>query len=199
VHHYQHFQYYHPTTGSATANSLTSGFAEQATMNQRIRQPQGQQREGAHLPLPHALHRNNPNKRNKALSPSTCYGLTEKREEGVPDTDLEVTVAVNDHQQPPSSASSSSILSLSLRGAMVLSRLSQRALQDWDEDNGLPRSHSITMIRTNRSRRQLEEGRVLRKWNGRPLIGTEEEEDRAADHPGGTTTTFTPCDNKRRK
>ena len=56
---------------------------------------------------------------------------------------------------------------------MASSRKSQEALQEWDLQNGLPRSHSATMVHTNRSRRQLELGRVLPKWNGQPLIGTD--------------------------
>jgi hypothetical protein len=57
-----------------------------------------------------------------------------------------------------------------LVGLMEDSRKSQEVLQEWDEKNGLPRSHSWTMMHTNRSRRQLLEGRILPKWNGAPLI-----------------------------
>jgi hypothetical protein len=57
-----------------------------------------------------------------------------------------------------------------LKIAMEKSRQSQKLLQQWDKKNGLPCSHCSTMMHTNRSRRQLEEERILRKWNGDPLI-----------------------------
>jgi hypothetical protein len=57
-----------------------------------------------------------------------------------------------------------------LQRIMSKSRYTQSLLQDWDKKNGLPRSHCCTMMHTNRSRRQLEEGRILPKWNGAPLI-----------------------------
>lgn len=50
---------------------------------------------------------------------------------------------------------------------------SQELLQEWDQQQGLPRSHSWTMMHTSRSRRQILEGRILPKWNGKPLIGEE--------------------------
>lgn len=55
---------------------------------------------------------------------------------------------------------------------MSKSRRTQNLLQEWDKKNGLPRSHCCTMMHTNRSRRQLDEGRILPKWNGSPLIRT---------------------------
>ena len=52
-------------------------------------------------------------------------------------------------------------------------RKSQDLLQDWDKKQGLPKSHSRTMMYTNRSRIQIEDNRVLPKWNGQPLIAGE--------------------------
>lgn len=60
---------------------------------------------------------------------------------------------------------------LRLTKIMKKSRQTQDWLQELDKRNGLPRSHCCTMMHTNRSRRQLEEGRILPKWNGAPLIG----------------------------
>jgi hypothetical protein len=57
-----------------------------------------------------------------------------------------------------------------LRLMMMKSIQSQDAIQAWDRLNGLPASHSKTMVNTNRSRKQLLEGVILRKWNGSPLI-----------------------------
>jgi hypothetical protein len=57
-----------------------------------------------------------------------------------------------------------------LKLSMCKSRETQNLLQQWDKQNGLPRSHCSTMVNTNRSRRQLEEDRILTKWNGKPLI-----------------------------
>ena len=54
---------------------------------------------------------------------------------------------------------------------MEASIASQELLEDWDMQQGLPKSHSWTMMHSNRSRRQLLEGRILPKWNGKPLIG----------------------------
>jgi len=57
-----------------------------------------------------------------------------------------------------------------LRECMTQSDKTQQALQDWDKQNGLPQTHSRTMLSTSRSRCQLEKGRILRKWDGAPLI-----------------------------
>ena len=62
-----------------------------------------------------------------------------------------------------------------LHGLMRKSISSQELLQEWDMKRGLPKCHSWTMMHTSRSRRQIMEGRVLPKWNGKPLIGDMEE------------------------
>ena len=58
--------------------------------------------------------------------------------------------------------------------SLARSTASQKALEEWDRQNGLPRSHCQTMVNSLRSRKQLQSGLVLPKWNGQPLI------------PGGT-------------
>jgi hypothetical protein len=59
-----------------------------------------------------------------------------------------------------------------LRKKMEKSSATQKALQDWDEERGLPRSHSQTMVSSSRSRKQLQQGKIIKKWDGSPLILT---------------------------
>jgi hypothetical protein len=54
--------------------------------------------------------------------------------------------------------------------AMKKSIQSMSLLQEWDKKNGLPKSHSQTMVNSSRSREQLMTGMVLQKWNGQPLL-----------------------------
>jgi hypothetical protein len=61
-------------------------------------------------------------------------------------------------------------LSHSLLERMKESAHSQSHLEDWDEDHGLPKSHCPTMVSSSRSRRQLQQGVILPKWDGTPLI-----------------------------
>jgi hypothetical protein len=61
-----------------------------------------------------------------------------------------------------------------LRQFMVESSGTHDALQNWDRVRGLPASHSRTMVNSARSRRQLLEGVLLRKWNGKTLVQTPE-------------------------
>ncbi|KAL7495965.1 hypothetical protein ACHAWT_004312 [Skeletonema menzelii] len=57
-----------------------------------------------------------------------------------------------------------------LQAAMERTSSTEKLLQDWDRANGLPASHCQTMVNTSRSRKQLTEGVVLKKWNGSPLL-----------------------------
>jgi len=57
-----------------------------------------------------------------------------------------------------------------LNDIMMKSKGTQSALQNWDRQNGLPKSHSQTMVNSSRSRKQLQEGVVLAKWDGTPLL-----------------------------
>jgi hypothetical protein len=61
-------------------------------------------------------------------------------------------------------------LSRRLLMLMKESERSQSQLEDWDEDHGLPKSHCLTMVSSSRSRRQLQQGVILPKWDGTPLI-----------------------------
>lgn len=63
-----------------------------------------------------------------------------------------------------------------LRQVMIESSLTQAWLQDWDRLNGLPASHSRTMVNSARSRKQLMEGVLLKKWNGKLLLQIASEE-----------------------
>lgn len=62
-----------------------------------------------------------------------------------------------------------------LRKLMDRSSSTQQALQDFDKQRGLPRSHSQTMVNSSRSRKQLLEGKIIAKWDGSPLISEETE------------------------
>ena len=57
-----------------------------------------------------------------------------------------------------------------LQAAMERTSSTEKLLQDWDRANGLPASHCQTMVNTSRSRKQLKEGVVLKKWDGSPLV-----------------------------
>ena len=74
---------------------------------------------------------------------------------------------------PPQDTSNPDVIMARLKGLMQRTQYSQKKLQNWDKKNGLPKSHSQTMVNSSRSRKQLQEGVVLKKWNGVPLIGTE--------------------------
>jgi len=62
-----------------------------------------------------------------------------------------------------------------LKNLMKRTEKTQQALQEWDKSNGLPKSHSQTMVNSSRSRRQIQEGRIIPKWDGTPLINEEVE------------------------
>mmetsp|Transcript_19625 Transcript_19625/g.42608 ORF Transcript_19625/g.42608 Transcript_19625/m.42608 type:complete len:777 (-) Transcript_19625:33-2363(-) len=57
-----------------------------------------------------------------------------------------------------------------LQSAMDRTKDTQKLLQEWDRANGLPKSHSQTMVNSSRSRKQLTDGIILKKWNGTPLL-----------------------------
>ena len=57
-----------------------------------------------------------------------------------------------------------------LQTAMDRTADTQQQLQEWDRANGLPKSHSQTMVNSSRSRKQLTDGVILKKWNGAPLL-----------------------------
>lgn len=62
-----------------------------------------------------------------------------------------------------------------LQELMEQSYSTQSKLQQWDKANGLPKSHSQTMVNTSRSRKQLLDGVILPKWDGTPLISEDVE------------------------
>lgn len=62
-----------------------------------------------------------------------------------------------------------------LQELMAQSYTTQSNLQQWDKANGLPKSHSQTMVNTSRSRKQLLDGVILPKWDGTPLISEDVE------------------------
>ena len=74
---------------------------------------------------------------------------------------------------PPQDSTNPAVIMERLKHLMERTQHSQKQLQKWDKKNGLPKSHSQTMVNSSRSRKQLQEGIVLKKWNGAPLIGSE--------------------------
>ncbi|EED95461.1 predicted protein [Thalassiosira pseudonana CCMP1335] len=71
---------------------------------------------------------------------------------------------------PPQDPSDPTNIMERLKLLMERTQMSQMLLQKWDKDNGLPKSHSQTMVNSSRSRKQLQKGVILKKWNGAPLI-----------------------------
>ena len=92
------------------------------------------------------------------------------------------SATLNDTDNPSMAASSSSgtlssrigdaaqPITQRLRSSMEKSRRSLKQLQEWDRRLGLPKSSAHTCIKTERSRKQLLEGKILKKWDGTPLI-----------------------------
>jgi hypothetical protein len=78
-----------------------------------------------------------------------------------------------------------------LQDTMKNSLKTQKALEEFDKERGLPRSHSQTMVNSSRSRKQLQEGKIIAKWDGSPLISPETElgkpKLRALSKKSGTT------------
>lgn len=70
---------------------------------------------------------------------------------------------------PPQSKDDPEIIMTRLNALMERTITSQKNLQKYDKQNGLPRSHAQTMVSTSRSRKQLQKGIVLNKRDGKPL------------------------------
>ena len=79
--------------------------------------------------------------------------------------------AIFERELPPQDPNNPIAIMERLKSLMERTQYSQNKLQQWDKKNGLPKSHSQTMVNSSRSRKQLQEGVVLKKWNGAPLIG----------------------------
>jgi len=81
-----------------------------------------------------------------------------------------VEIAVELEELPPPNQTDPEVIMRRLKGLMDRTQVSQKRLQKWDKKNGLPKSHSQTMVNSSRSRMQLQKGVILKKWNGDPLI-----------------------------
>jgi hypothetical protein len=90
---------------------------------------------------------------------------------------LEKEVVPELMELPPPSKDDPEIIMTRLNALMERTLLSQKQLQNYDKQNGLPRSHSQTMVNSNRSRKQLQKGVILKKWDGKPLISGSGKED----------------------
>ena len=95
----------------------------------------------------------------------------------------------SDKRQEPSESEAAyvpnSVLAMNKRFSELLQKSteSQIALEKFDRENGLPRSHCQTMVNSSRSRKQLQSGLILPKWNGKPLL----------DIPGAKTVGLYGC------
>jgi len=70
---------------------------------------------------------------------------------------------------PPQNKDDPEIIMTRLNALMERTIMSQKNLQKYDKQNGLPRSHAQTMISTSRSRKQLQKGIAIKKRDGKPL------------------------------
>mmetsp|Transcript_12491 Transcript_12491/g.26240 ORF Transcript_12491/g.26240 Transcript_12491/m.26240 type:complete len:1170 (+) Transcript_12491:40-3549(+) len=82
---------------------------------------------------------------------------------------------------PPQDKNDPDVIMSRLKALMERTQMSQKQLQIWDKKNGLPKSHSQTMVNSNRSRKQLQKGVILKKWNGEPLIALEGKKNEGSD------------------
>ena len=99
------------------------------------------------------------------------------RKKKKPQKPLEKEVVPELMELPPPSKDDPEIIMTRLNALMERTLMSQKQLQNYDKANGLPRSHSQTMVNSNRSRKQLQKGVILKKWDGKPLISGTGEED----------------------
>jgi hypothetical protein len=99
------------------------------------------------------------------------------RKKKKPQKPLEKEVVPELMELPPPSKDDPDIIMTRLNALMERTLMSQKQLQNYDKQNGLPRSHSQTMVNSNRSRKQLQKGVILKKWDGKPLISGTGKED----------------------
>jgi len=101
--------------------------------------------------------------------PLTPKGKSKASKKESPPPSPEVKV-VELEDLPPQDKDNPEVIMSRLKGLMGRTQMSQKRLQRWDKKNGLPKSHSQTMVNSSRSRKQLQKGVILKKWNGDPLI-----------------------------
>jgi hypothetical protein len=73
--------------------------------------------------------------------------------------------AIKSAELPPQSKDDPDVIMTRLKALMERTVMSQKNLQKFDKQNGLPRSHAQTMINTSRSRKQLQNGVVLKNMD----------------------------------
>jgi len=120
-------------------------------------------------------------------SPSKNKAKARNKKESPPPSPVEKVVELED--LPPANKDNPEIIMKRLQGLMDRTQVSQRQLQVWDKKNGLPKSHSQTMVNSSRSRKQLQKGVILKKWNGDPLISPADgDETTSQEQPEKTNT-----------
>mmetsp|Transcript_14067 Transcript_14067/g.28692 ORF Transcript_14067/g.28692 Transcript_14067/m.28692 type:complete len:382 (-) Transcript_14067:156-1301(-) len=111
---------------------------------------------------PHAQHQMSPQP-----APSNNWPMRRISEHGLPWTP---SCPPHHLQQMQQEGNMQQLTMAKLQAAMERTSSTMKLLQDWDRAHGLPASHCQTMVNTSRSRKQLKEGVVLKKWNGSPLL-----------------------------
>ena len=108
----------------------------------------------------------------RAREVSACIDDSAKDSATLDDTDNPSSIAASSSSGTLSSriGDAAQPITQRLRSSMEQSRQSLKQLQEWDRRLGLPKSSAHTCVKTERSRKQLLEGKILKKWDGTPLI-----------------------------
>ena len=108
----------------------------------------------------------------RAREVSACSDDSAKDSATLDDTDNPSSIAASSSSGTLSSriGDAAQPITQRLRSSMEQSRQSLKQLQEWDRRLGLPKSSAHTCVKTERSRKQLLEGKILKKWDGTPLI-----------------------------
>jgi len=93
---------------------------------------------------------------------------SEAFQDEVKSTSIESTTKTEAYDE--SKAMDAASIAARLDHLMFQSELTQSALQYFDKRRGLPKSHCPSMVNSSRSRKQLLEGKIIKKWNGCPLL-----------------------------
>jgi len=99
---------------------------------------------------------------------------SEALQEEVLSTSVEPTTTMSHACDESEATMDASSIIARLDALMFQSELTQSALQYFDKRRGLPKSHCQTMVNSSRSRKQLLERKIIKKWNGCPLLGGDE-------------------------
>ncbi|KAL7462680.1 hypothetical protein ACHAXS_003052 [Conticribra weissflogii] len=150
--------------GNALALSAANYATPQSVMNEAS-SPKGNRGKSSSKKAPDSAKKKRAIKKPSAKSPTSSLN---PKPAATPKPTPEVTIPKID-PDTLSKLDPETVMA-SLQAAMEKTKDTQQQLQEWDRANGLPKSHSQTMVNSSRSRKQLAEGVILKKWNGTPLI-----------------------------